>query len=141
MVSCGIGDELASALEIGDNLTINAEDGSFESASFQLIMCTKSLHKVKNILQIGGGQLLIKVMLQQQTLLPKWGNNKSFYVLLKYSHLVYICSHLVKAIKFLMPLRNHRVSRNDFVYELLKDISQGINEIIFFWKWMNRYLL
>jgi hypothetical protein len=34
MVSCGIGDELANALEIGDNLTINAEDGSFESASF-----------------------------------------------------------------------------------------------------------
>jgi hypothetical protein len=34
MVSCGMSDELASALEIGDNLTINAEDGSFEGASF-----------------------------------------------------------------------------------------------------------
>jgi hypothetical protein len=61
-----------------------------------------------------------------------WGNNKSSYVLLKYSHLVYVCSHLVKAIKFLMPLRNHKVSRNDFLYELLKDILRGINEIIVF---------
>jgi hypothetical protein len=34
MVSCDIGDELASALEIGDNLAINAKDGSFEGASF-----------------------------------------------------------------------------------------------------------
>jgi hypothetical protein len=34
MVSCGIGDELPNALKIGDNLTINAEDGSFEGASF-----------------------------------------------------------------------------------------------------------
>ncbi len=59
----------------------------------------------------------------------KWGNNKSFYVLLKYSHLVYICSHLVRVIKFFMPPRNHRMSKNDFVYELLKDILQGINEI------------
>jgi hypothetical protein len=29
-----------------------------------------------------------------------------------------------------MPPRNHRVSRNDFVYELPKYILQGINEVI-----------
>jgi hypothetical protein len=31
-----------------------------------------------------------------------------------------------------MPPRNHRVPKNDYVYELPKDILQGINEVIFF---------
>jgi hypothetical protein len=31
-----------------------------------------------------------------------------------------------------MPPRNHKVSKNDFVYEFPKDILQGINEVIFF---------
>jgi hypothetical protein len=34
MVFCDLGDELDSVLKIGDNLAINAEDGSFEGASF-----------------------------------------------------------------------------------------------------------
>jgi hypothetical protein len=63
MVSCDIGDELASALGIGDNLAVNAKDGSLKGASFWLIMCTRLLHKVKNLLQIGGRQLLMKVIM------------------------------------------------------------------------------
>ncbi len=53
-----------------------------------------------------------------------------FYVLLKDSHLVYVYSHLVKVIKFLMPLKIHKVTRKDYVYDLLGDILQGINEVI-----------
>jgi hypothetical protein len=63
MVSYDIGDELPNALEIGDNLVVNAKDGSFECASFWLIMCTMSLHKVENLLQIGGRQLSMKAMM------------------------------------------------------------------------------
>ncbi len=51
-------------------------------------------------------------------------------MLSKYSHVVYAYSHLVRAVKFLMPLRNHRINGNDVVYELLEDILQGINEVI-----------
>lgn len=51
-------------------------------------------------------------------------------MLLKYSHVVYVNSHLVRVVKFLMPPRNHWVSGSDVVYELPKDILQGINEVI-----------
>jgi len=43
---CDLGDELAIALEIGDNLTINIEEGNDEGVSFWLILCIKPLHKV-----------------------------------------------------------------------------------------------
>jgi hypothetical protein len=51
----------------------------------------------------------------------KWGNSDNSYVLLKDSCKVYVYSHLMRAIKFLMPLGNHRVIGNDAIYELLKE--------------------
>jgi len=62
-----------------------------------------------------------------------WGNNDTFYVLLKDSHRAYLYSHLVKAVRFLMPPKNHGVSGNDLIYELLGKILQNINEAFFFW--------
>ncbi len=100
-------------------------------AFFWSIMCTKSLHKVKKAFTNRwktsfneGDDVVIGLYYQ------KWGNNESSYVLLKYSHLVYVYSHLVRVIKFLMPLNNHRMTGNDFMYELPGDILQGINEVI-----------
>jgi hypothetical protein len=63
----------------------------------------------------------------------RWGNNDTFYVLLKDSHRAYLYSHLVKAVRFLMPPKNHGVSGNDLIYELLGKILQNINEAFFFW--------
>jgi hypothetical protein len=42
-----IGDELPGVLEVGDNLTINATNGNTEGVSFDLILCTKTFHKVR----------------------------------------------------------------------------------------------
>jgi hypothetical protein len=39
-------DELANALEIGDNLGVNVDKGNDEGVSFWLILCAMSLHKV-----------------------------------------------------------------------------------------------
>jgi hypothetical protein len=39
-------------------------------------------------------------------------------------------SHLVKVVKFLMPPRNHCVSGNDVICELLEGVLQSINEIV-----------
>lgn len=41
------GDELASVLEICDNLVVNAKDGNWKGVVFYLILCTKALHKLK----------------------------------------------------------------------------------------------
>jgi len=42
-----VGDELVAVLEVGDNFTINAEEGNDEAAYFWLILCIEPLHKVK----------------------------------------------------------------------------------------------
>jgi hypothetical protein len=60
----------------------------------------------------------------------KWGNSNSTYVLLKDSHAVYLYSHLVRAMKFLMPPKSHRVFNNDSLYELLSDAVTRIQSFI-----------
>ncbi len=56
----------------------------------------------------------------------KWGTNEHSYVLLKDSHLTYLHSHLVCAIKFLMPPKDYRMSGNSSMYELNDDALIGI---------------
>lgn len=125
------GDELAGILEIGDNLVVNAEDGNPKGMVFYLILCTKAFHKVEEAFTDNGGTNF-DVVDDVVTCLyyHKWGYIDSSYVLLKDSHVVYVYSHLVRVMELLMPHRNHWVSGNDVVYELPKDILQGINEVI-----------
>jgi len=128
-----VDDELVCVLEVGDNLIVNVEDGNSKGVFFYLILYTKSLHKVQRALIDHSGNSFnegddVVAWLYYQ----KWGSSDSSYVLLKYSHVVYVYFHLVRAIKFLMPPKNHRVSGNDVMYELLKDVLQNINEVIIF---------
>ncbi len=79
MVSCDTCDELVGVLDIGDNHAVNAEDGNFKGASFWLIMCTKSLRKVKKAFTNRWGKTFDEgddavVGLYYQ----KWGNNEFF---------------------------------------------------------------
>ncbi len=60
----------------------------------------------------------------------KWGSSDSSYVMLKYSHVVYVYSHLVRVVKFMMPPTNHHVNGNDAMYELSQNVLQNINEVI-----------
>ncbi len=62
----------------------------------------------------------------------KWGHSESSYVLLKYSHVVYLHVHLVQVLKFLMPPKDSKVSGNDGVYELTRDILLSIRSMIVF---------
>ncbi len=50
--------------------------------------------------------------------------------MLKYSHVVYVYSHLVRVVKFMMPPTNHHVNGNDAMYELSQNVLQNINEVI-----------
>ncbi len=60
----------------------------------------------------------------------KGGAIESSYVLLKDSHVVYMHVHLVQAMKFLMPPKDHKVSGNDDVYELTRDTLSSIRSVI-----------
>jgi hypothetical protein len=51
----------------------------------------------------------------------KWENSDNSYVFLKDSHKVYVYSHLVRVVKFMIPPRNHKVIGNDAIYELLEE--------------------
>jgi len=59
----------------------------------------------------------------------KGGDSDSSFVLLKDSHDVYMYFHLIRAINFLMPPKNHHVFGN-VTYELPPDTISSIKEII-----------
>ncbi len=95
-------------LKVGDNLAINVEDGNTECVSLYLILCTKTFHKVRKTFTNHWGTSFdegddVVVGFYYH----KWGNNHSSYVFLKDSHIVYVYSHLMRAVKFLMPPKNH----------------------------------
>jgi hypothetical protein len=102
-----LGDELATALEIGDNLAVNTKEGN-DGVYFSLILCTEPLRKVTKAFTDGWGTSfeegddVVRGIYYQ-----KWGHNDTSYVLLKDSQKVYIFSHMVRVIKFLMPPMNH----------------------------------
>jgi len=50
--------------------------------------------------------------------------------MLKDSHVVYVYSHLVRVVKFMMSPKNHHVNGNDAMYELSENVLQNINEVI-----------
>jgi hypothetical protein len=52
------------------------------------------------------------------SIIKKWDNYDSSYVLLKKSNVIYLYSHLVKVVKLLMPPKYCRVSGNDSLFEL-----------------------
>ncbi len=99
-----VGGKLIIVLEIGDNPIVNVEEGNDEGASFWLIMCTDPLHKVRNFFidqwgtKFEEGDDVVGGIYYQ-----RWGNNDTFYVLLKDSHKVFFYFHLVRVVKFLMP--------------------------------------
>jgi hypothetical protein len=64
-----------------------------------------------------------------QFLLLKMGKH-SFILCLTKGFILFMYSHLVKVVKFLMPPRNHCVSGNDVICELLEGVLQSINEIV-----------
>ncbi len=91
--------------------------------------CTKPLHKLDGPCKWGmnyneGHEVVVGKYYK------KWGNSYSTYVLLRDSHVVYLYSHLVMAMKFLMPPKNHRAFGNDSLYELPNDATTRIQSII-----------
>ncbi len=60
----------------------------------------------------------------------KWGISDSSYVLLKFSNVGYLYSHLVKAVKFLVPPKYYHVFGNDALFELPNDATIVVWSII-----------
>ncbi len=125
------GDELIASLKVGDNFDVNVEEGNSEGQDFQIVCCTKPLHRLNSSLKCKWGtnystrdEVLVRKYYK------KWGNSYSSYVLLKDSNVLYMYSHLVRVVKFLMPLKDYRVSSNDSLFELLSDAVARISSVI-----------
>ncbi len=101
------GDELAMTLNVGDNFVVNAQVDNDENADFWIICCTKHLHKVKKAFKCECIEFEKGDDVAAGKYYQKWGNSYSSYVLLKDSHIVYMHAHLVRAVKFLMPPKDH----------------------------------
>jgi hypothetical protein len=104
---------------VGDNFAVNVKVGNLEGMNFWIILCIRPLRQVKKAFKNKwgtsfevGDEMVVGLYYQ------KWGTSDYTYVLLKDSHLVFMHSYLVHAIKFLMPPKDYRVSGNDQVYEL-----------------------
>lgn len=100
------GTELAMTLDMGDNFVVNAEVGNNENADYQIICCTKHLHKVRKAFKCQWGIEFEGDDVVTGKYYQKWGNLYSYYVF-KDSHIVYMHAHLVRAVKFLMPPKDH----------------------------------
>lgn len=85
------GGELAATLDIGDNFAINTGLENCEGADFQILSCTKSIHKVrKSFTNKWGGNFEEVEDVVVGKYYQKWGSSDSSYVLLKDSHIVYM---------------------------------------------------
>jgi hypothetical protein len=70
----------------------------------------------------------------------KWGTSDYKFVMLKDSYLVFMHSHIMCVIKFLMSLKDYKVSGNDLVYELNEKMIFSINLFLYLWIMIN-YLI
>jgi predicted PolB exonuclease-like 3'-5' exonuclease len=60
----------------------------------------------------------------------KWGNFYSSYALLKTSNVVYLYSHLVRAVKLLMAPKDYCIFGNDSLFELPFEVVTRIQYVI-----------
>jgi hypothetical protein len=112
------GDDLASIVEVGVNIAVNAKFGNVEGVDFYVICCSKTLYIIKEDFKCKWGtKFLANEQVVANKYYQKWGNYGGTYVLLKDSRVVFMYSHLVRTTKFLMILKDYRVQGNDFVYE------------------------
>jgi hypothetical protein len=105
--------------------------GNEEGVNFYGISCTKPLHQVsEQFTNMWGNTFELGDMIVVGTYYQKWGTRESSYVLLRNSHIVYLYSHLVRVVKFMMTFKQHCVNGIDVVLELHEDALQGIQHTI-----------
>ncbi len=88
---------------MGYNFVINAKEGNNEGQNFWIVCCTKLLHTLTKPLKCKWGTNYFEGdEVVTWKYYKKWGNSKSFYVVLKDFNVVYLFSHVVKSLKFIM---------------------------------------
>ncbi len=118
-------------MEVGNNFVVNTKEGNSEGQEFWIVCCTRPLHKLNGPLNYKWGMNYNeRDEVVARKYYKKWANSNSTYVVLKDSHVVYLYSHLISVMKFLMPPKNHCVFGNESLYELPSDAIIGIRSII-----------
>ena len=125
------GELLAATLDVGDIFAVNAAAGNDEGEDFWIIICTKVLHTVKAPFTDKWGTSFTEGdEVVAGKYFQKWGLADDSYVLLRNSHSVYMHACFVRAVKFVMPPKDHRVQGNDMVYTLPAEARAGIMSVI-----------
>jgi len=118
---------MASSLKIGDNFWVNATVSNSEGQDFWFIRVTKPLHHAKADFTCSWGTTFEKGdFIVARHYYQAWGSSDSSYVLLKNSQVVYMHAQYIRAVKFLMPPKDHWGTDNDIVYELQESVRTRI---------------
>jgi hypothetical protein len=102
-----------------------------EGQEFWVMCCTKPLHMLTNPLKCKWGteyDVGDKVIARKYY--KKSKNYDSSYVLLKKSNVIYLYSHLVNVVKFLMPPKDYCVYGNDSLFEVPSEVVARNRSII-----------
>jgi hypothetical protein len=114
-------------LKMGDNFDANVKEGNNERQDFWIVCCTKPIHTLTKPLKCKWGtDYCERDKVVGGKYYKKWGNYNTSYVFFKDSNVVYLFSHLVRFVKFLMLPKNYCASGNDALFELLNDATIGI---------------
>ena len=121
-------DDLAATLDSGDNFAVTAPANNVEGVEFYIICCIRGVHTVRKAFSCEWGtDFEIGDTVVSGKYYQKWGQAQSAsYIFLKDSHIVYMHSYHVRAVKFLMLPSDQRVSGNVPIYKLPIEAYRGI---------------
>lgn len=122
-------DSLADLLELGDNFAVPAEPMNKEGVQFYILVCLRKKFLVREAFTCKwGSEFSVGDYAIQRRYYQKWGSSQKSYVFLDKSKPAFISSDLVMAVKFAMPVQNHRVQGDDLYTPYLKLIGQALRK-------------
>jgi len=120
---------LTTTLEVGDNFVVNVKIGNLKGVDFWVFCCTNPMHTIrKEFTNKWGTSFAIGDDVVAGLYYQSWGSSDESFVLFSLNILM-LCN-MVCVAKKLLPLKDHKVSGNDDVYEMNEDTLSGINFVI-----------
>ena len=124
-------DSLADLLELGDNFVVPAEPNNKEGVQFYILACLRKKFLVREAFVCKwGSEFNVGDYAVQGRYYQKWGSSQKSYVFLDKSKPAFIPSDLVMAMKFAMPVQNHRIQGKDPMYFLSNSDQASIQDKI-----------
>ena len=114
---------------MGDNFAVAASPDNEENVDFYVLVCTRKLYTSETTFVCKWGEEFVPGdSVIEGLYYQKYGVGVDTYVLLRKSQKAHILAEHVCAVKFPMLLCDHRVSGNDPVYKLQRQVEEAILE-------------